>query len=111
MLTNFKSIGKRVIFCIFSLKNSAWRAAWILALALGHPVSHGIASAALPVAVSNTTIPSLAPLLKEVTPAVVNISVLAKSALKMTHFFAIRSSVVFSMCRKRASRKSAPVPA
>ncbi len=87
MLTNFKSIGKRVIYCIFSLKNSAWRAAWILALALGHPVSHGIASAALPVAVSNTTMPSLAPLLKEVTPAVVNISVLSKSALEDNPLF------------------------
>ena len=87
MLTNFKTIGKRIIYCILSLKNSAWRAAWILALALGHPVSHGIASAALPVAVSNTTMPSLAPLLKEVTPAVVNISVLSKSALEDNPLF------------------------
>ena len=69
MLTNFKTIGKRVIYCIFSLKNSAWKAAWILALTLGqwlaygYPVSHGIASAALPVVVSNTKMPSLAPLL------------------------------------------------
>ena len=81
MLTNFKSIGKQVIYCIFSLKNSAWRAAWILAL------SHGIASAALPVAVGNASVPSLAPLLKQVTPAVVNISVLTKSAIEDNPLF------------------------
>ena len=80
MLTNFKSIGKRVIYCIINLKNNAWEAAWILALALGHPVSHGLASAALPVAVGNMPLPSLAPLIQEVTPAVVNISVLSKSS-------------------------------
>ena len=81
MLTNFKSIGKHVIYCIFSLKNSTWRAAWILAL------SHGIASAALPVAVGNASVPSLAPLLKQVTPAVVNISVLTKSAIEDNPLF------------------------
>ena len=59
----------------------------MLALALGHPVSHGIASAALPVAVGNAAIPSLAPLLKQVTPAVVNISVLTKSAIEDNPLF------------------------
>ena len=76
MLTNFKEIGKRIFFCLSTLKINAWLAArpkaisWILAL------SHAAPNAALPVAVGNTTLPSLAPLLKEVTPAVVNISVL-----------------------------------
>ncbi len=105
MLTNFKSLGKRIIFGLSKLKTNAWRAAWpkaspwilALALALGHPVgqwladgypvSHGIASAALPMAVGNTAMPSLAPLLKEVTPAVVNISVLSKSALEDNPLF------------------------
>ena len=81
MLTNFKSIGKRIIFGLFRLKNSTWRAAWILAC------SHGIASAALPVAVGNASVPSLAPLLKQVTPAVVNISVLTKSAIEDNPLF------------------------
>ena len=81
MLTNFKSIGKHVIYCIFSLKNSTWRAAWILAL------SHGIASAALPVAIGGAGLPSLASLIKEVTPAVVNISVLTKSAIEDNPLF------------------------
>ena len=93
MLTNFKSLGKRIIFSLSKLKTNAWRAAWILALGLGqwladgYPVSHGIASAALPMAVGNTAMPSLAPLLKEVTPAVVNISVLSKSALEDNPLF------------------------
>ena len=87
MLTKFKGIGKRVLLSANSLKKNAWRAAWILALALGHPVSHGIANAALPVAMGNTALPSLAPLLKEVTPAVVNISVLSKSALEDNPLF------------------------
>ena len=87
MLTKFKGIGKRVLLSGNSLKINAWRAAWILALALGHPVSHGIAIAALPVAMGNTALPSLAPLLKEVTPAVVNISVLSKSALEDNPLF------------------------
>ena len=81
MLTNFKGIGKRIIFCLSKLKINAWRGLWILA------VSHGIASAALPVAVGNATLPSLAPLLKEVTPAVVNISVLTKSAIEDNPLF------------------------
>jgi Do/DeqQ family serine protease len=81
MLTNFKWIGKQVISCLFRIKINAWRGAWILAL------SHGIASAALPVAVGNATTPSLAPLLKQVTPAVVNISVLTKSAIEDNPLF------------------------
>ena len=81
MLTNFKSIGKRIICVLSRLKNNAWRVAWILAC------SHGIASAALPVAVGNAAMPSLAPLLKEVTPAVVNISVLTKSAIEDNPLF------------------------
>ncbi len=87
MITKLKGIGKRVLLSANSLKKNAWRAAWILALALGHPVSHGIANAALPVAMGNTALPSLAPLLKEVTPAVVNISVLSKSALEDNPLF------------------------
>ena len=50
-------------------------------------LSHAIANAALPVAVGNATMPSLAPLLKEVTPAVVNISVLTKSAIEDNPLF------------------------
>jgi S1-C subfamily serine protease len=81
MLTNFKWIGKRIIFGLPKLKTNAWRGAWILA------VSHGIASAALTVAVGNASAQSLAPLLKEVTPAVVNISVLTKSAIEDNPLF------------------------
>ena len=81
MLTNFKQIGKRIFSRLSRLKINAWRAAWILAF------SHGLASAALPVAVGNAPVPSLAPLLKEVTPAVVNISVLSKSAIEDNPLF------------------------
>ncbi len=77
MLTNFKSKVKQLL----TLKSIARRGAWILAL------SHGLASAALPVAVGNTPLPSLAPLIKEVSPAVVNISVLSKSALEDNPLF------------------------
>lgn len=59
MLTNFKSIGKRIICVLSRLKINAWRVAWLLAC------SQGIARAALPVAVGNAALPSLAPLLKQ----------------------------------------------
>jgi Do/DeqQ family serine protease len=81
MLTNFKTLGKHVISRLSRLKNNAWRGAWILGL------SHAIANAALPVAVGNAAMPSLAPLLKGVTPAVVNISVLTKSAIEDNPLF------------------------
>ncbi len=81
MLTNFKWIGKQVISCLSRFKMNAWKAAWIVA------VSHGVASAALPVAVGNAALPSLAPLIKVVTPAVVNIAVLTKSAIEDNPLF------------------------
>ena len=81
MLTNFKTLGKRIIFGLSGLKINAWKSAWILGF------SHALANAALPVAVGNTAMPSLAPLLKEVTPAVVNISVLSRSALEDNPLF------------------------
>ena len=81
IVTKFKSNGKQVIFLCLNLAKNAWRGAWILAL------SHGIASAARTVAVGNASARSLAPLLKEVTPAVVNISVLTKSAIEDNPLF------------------------
>ncbi len=81
MLTKFKQDVKHIIMGVLSAKSIAWGAAWILAL------SATVAPAGLPVAVGKTLIPSLAPLLVEVTPAVVNISVLTKSNLEDNPLF------------------------
>ena len=60
-----------------------FNASFIICLAMSLPVNAG----ALPLTDSRGTIPSLAPLLQEVTPAVVNISVLTRSAIEDNPLF------------------------